>query len=248
MTKTEKIYPEHIRADGGTQPRAKINREVYRDYAERMQAGDEFPAITVYFDGKDYWLTDGFHRFNAHMIARPSEPLECTIRQGTVEDAQWHSYGVNKTHGLRRTNEDKKRAVRSALTHWKAVELSNVKIAAHCGVDEKTVRRYRRQMSASSEIPKTQIRTVKRGKSTYQQDTTNIGKSRKRANRRKPSRHMAGRVNNPTRVPVPAEPMTALSLPHDPAMGARTLIEVFDADYLRALAAELTAHLKGLDR
>ena len=41
--------------------------------------------------------------------------------------------------------------------------------------------------------------------------------------------------------------MTALDMPHDPVMGARTLIGLFDADYLRALTTFLTKHLEGAD-
>ena len=41
--------------------------------------------------------------------------------------------------------------------------------------------------------------------------------------------------------------MTALNMPHDPVMGARTLIDLFDADYLRALTTFLTQHLEGAE-
>ena len=57
---------------------------------------------------------------------------------------------------------------------------------------------------------------------------------------------MAARIEQPTRAPTPLPKMTALSMPHDPVMGARTLIEVFDADYLRSLVGEISNHLKGL--
>jgi hypothetical protein len=90
-------------------------------------------------------------------------------------------------------------------------------------------------------------RTVTRGTSTYRQDTTNIGKTPKSGHGPKPSRRMASRIQNPTRAPSPVERMTALSMPHNPVMGARTLIEVFDADYLRALVDEITSYLKELE-
>jgi hypothetical protein len=47
---------EHIRVNGGTQPRVQLLIEVMEDYAEQMRSGAEFPPITVFFDGKDYWL------------------------------------------------------------------------------------------------------------------------------------------------------------------------------------------------
>ncbi len=42
--------------------------------------------------------------------------------------------------------------------------------------------------------------------------------------------------------------MTTVTLPHNPVMGARTLIEVFDNEYLRAVVEELARHLKGIAR
>jgi len=70
----EKIFPEYIRLDGDTQPRAKIDQAVCDDYGERMKAGEKFPAIDVFFDGEDYWLADGFHRVRAYVMAVPAKP------------------------------------------------------------------------------------------------------------------------------------------------------------------------------
>ena len=141
---------ELIRIDGGTQPRAELRNDVVNEYAELMRAGAAFPPVTVFYDGQDYWLADGFHRFHAWRRAQANQPLEVEVIQGTLDDARWYSYGVNKTHGLRRTNQDKERAVRTALLHPRAAGLSNVQIAEHCGVTEKTVRKYRQQSEATS--------------------------------------------------------------------------------------------------
>jgi len=187
MTTTEKIPNERIRTDGGTQPRAAIHVETCREYAEAMESGEHFPAVEVYFDGEHYWLADGFHRLFAHRKARPGEPIECVVYQGTLEDAQWHSYGVNKAHGLRRTNRDKERAVKAALSHLKADELSNVQIAEHCGVDEKTVRKYRQQLRSTSEFPKS------RAPSTTTLSQSHDGVSLENVSRTKEQRPRTGR-------------------------------------------------------
>jgi len=140
-----KLDIRKIRIDGGTQPRAELLIEVMEDYADEMRNGAEFPPITVFFDGTEYWLADGFHREGAHLRAFGDEtPIEADVIQGTQLDAQWYSYGANKTHGLRRSNPDKERAVRAALQHAKAVGLSNYQIADHCGVSEFMVRKYRK--------------------------------------------------------------------------------------------------------
>jgi hypothetical protein len=140
-----KLKPVEIRVDGGTQPRAELLFEVMEEYAEDMRNGVKFPPITVFFDGKDYWLADGFHRVGAHLRAFGEDaPIEVEVIEGTQSDAQWYSYGVNKAHGVRRTNPDKERAVRAALQHAKGAGLSNCQIAEHCGVSEFMVRKHRK--------------------------------------------------------------------------------------------------------
>ena len=61
----ERIATMHIRCDGGTQPRAGIDQAVVDDYHSDMQAGAVFPPVELVYDGTDYWLWDGFHRFEA---------------------------------------------------------------------------------------------------------------------------------------------------------------------------------------
>ncbi len=298
MPNTELIPTGKIRTDGGTQPRAKINMETCLDYAEQMKSGDRFPPVEVYFDGQHYWLADGFHRYFAHRNAHPGEPIEAVVYQGTREDAQWHSYGVNKTHGLRRTNKDKERAVKAALLHPKGAELSDRQIALHVGVTPPTVAKYRRELGSTiktlqspqpqaavttedqaggtGELPpspnsqlagvhgakapletpaasrqageseKATVPNHRQGQPRYRTgrdgrtiNTARIGRKRKSVSGGKPSRHMARLVSQPTRSPRPAPEMTALSLPRDPEMGARTLIELFDTDYLHALVDRL---------
>lgn len=164
-----------IRLDGGTQPRAELNMSVIEDYAEAMRAGADFPPVVVFFDQNDYWLADGFHRYHGAAKAGKDE-IRADIRPGSIEDARWHSYGANNTHGLRRSNEDKAQAVKAALAHPNAAKLSNVQIADHCGISEITVRRYRAELDASSTLSKIAERQVTRGGQTYTQDTTNIGR------------------------------------------------------------------------
>ena len=166
-----------IRLDGGTQPRTALDFAAIDDYAEAMAAGVKFPPVVVFHDGEHYWLADGFHRVKA-AFASGFDAIGCELRQGTLEDAQWYSFSANKTNGLRRTNEDKQRAVKSALLHARAASMSNYAIARHVGVDEATVRNWRAKLAASSEIPKMDTRTVSRQGTTYQQRTTQIGRRR----------------------------------------------------------------------
>lgn len=236
-----------IRTDGGTQPRAALQPEVIRDYQEQMEAGIAFPPPTVFFDGQEYWLADGFHRFAAATQAFPSKPIDCELRQGTLQDAQWFSYSANQSHGLRRTNEDKRRAVIAALSHPQGATMSDRQIAVHCGVSHTLVGENRKRLSESDsqKPPATQIRTGRDGRSI---NTTNIGQGRRPASDAGKPRKQFGGISPHAHRPVrdcasPYPEKTALELPHDAEMGARTLISVFDLNYLQQLVNVLTHYL-----
>ena len=163
-----------IRRDGGTQPREGIDWDHVKDMQQALADGAALPAISVIYDGADYWLWDGFHRWHAYANNGKLE-IPVVISQGTQDDAQWESFAANQAHGLKRTPSEKERAIRGALKHPKSAGMSNMAIAKHLGVSDKTVAQYREKMELSSEIPKITTRTVERNGQTYQQDTANIG-------------------------------------------------------------------------
>jgi hypothetical protein len=208
-----------------------------------MRLGTRFPPIAVFHDGKDYWLADGFHRVAAANRARPGEFIEAEVMQGTQIDAQWYSYGVNKDHGLRRTNEDKARAVKRALCHPQGAKRSDRDIAAHVGVTAPMVGKYRAQLEATCQIGKSSDRIGGDGRTI---NTAHIGRARRRA--KSPSHRGARRSSlkpiRPMIAPSVVEQMTAPSLPLNPVMGARALLSVFGKGYLRIMVDELIRCLK----
>jgi len=235
MPQTELIPVEKIRLDGGTQPRAAINPEACEEYASDMQSGDVFPAVEVYFDGRHYWLADGFHRVLAHRKARPDEPIRCLVYQGSLEDARWHSYGVNKAHGLRRTNEDKRRAVKLALTHPQGVKSSDRQIAAHVGVSHEMVRKHRKAMSDDCQALTVATRTGRDGRTI---NTANIGKRKARLHGKA---KISPRAFMPRRGHSAPDPMIPLQFsPRNPRTAAATLVREFSRQWLEGFVAELT--------
>ncbi|MFI5011756.1 MAG: MT-A70 family methyltransferase [Hyphomicrobiales bacterium] len=122
-----------IRIDGGTQPRSALYDNVVRDYADAMGAGAAFPPVIVFYDGRDHWLADGFHRHAAASSLGLVE-IGADIRQGTRRDAILFSVGANAMHGLRRTNEDKRRAVKVLLADEEWSRWSDHEIARRCAV------------------------------------------------------------------------------------------------------------------
>lgn len=129
----KKLNLNAIRIDGGTQSRVEINNEAVSDYAEAVKVGIEFPPIVVFYDGADHWLADGFHRYHSHKQAGKASIL-ADVREGTLLDAKLFALGANGTHGLRRSNADKRKAVQMAFDEPSWAEWSDRKIAEVCGV------------------------------------------------------------------------------------------------------------------
>jgi hypothetical protein len=140
-----------------------------------MLDGIEFPPVRVCFDGASYWLTDGFHRVAAAESLQRGA-MRAQLFHGTATDAQWDSYCSNAHHGLRRTPEDLKRIIMRTLRHPKSAGLTNCEIARHLHVSEKTVRRFRWQVSSASAEDE---RVAMRNGREYKIHTANIGKTRK---------------------------------------------------------------------
>lgn len=166
-----------IQIDGGTQSRATLNQHVVDDYAAAIKDGASFPPIVVFYDGKKHWLADGFHRFHAFQkLGR--ETVAADVRQGTRRDAILHSVGANETHGLRRTNDDKRRAVLTLLNDSVWGKWTDREIGRACQVDHKTVGKIRCDLPG--EILTERVYTTKHG-TTATMKTAGINASRKNA-------------------------------------------------------------------
>ena len=151
--------------DKGTQSREQINEEAVSDYAEAMQEGAQFPPITVFFDGTDYYLADGFHRLHAaKRIGRAS--IQANVENGTLRDAMWFAAGANGDHGARKTNADKRKSVRMLLEDFEWGELSDREIAVHCHVSPQLVNAVKLEMQGGVKISAAKIYDTKKPKPT----------------------------------------------------------------------------------
>ena len=145
------------------QTRAALNEETVSDYAEAMERGDRFPSVTVFTDGAEYYLADGFHRVEAlRRIGKKSVSAE--LMDGDYKTALLYALKANSTHGLRRTNADKRHALEMA---WNARENlfggepSNALLADICGVSDRWVRQWRSEQGRNSSYPETsQVATL----------------------------------------------------------------------------------------
>ena len=195
-----------IRTDGGTQSRVEINNEIVTEYAEAIKAGAEFPAVVVFNDGVDNWLADGFHRFHAHNQAGKTS-ISADIHQGTARDAVLFSFGANGTHGLKRSNADKRKAVATMLSDAEWAEWSDRKIAEVCGVGHPFVAAIRNPEVATKQQSNRETSAAKKTKKV-ESDSTTPTKSEPAKAESKPAVATAS-------VVTPAEEYTDLDAAHD---------------------------------
>ncbi len=131
--------------DGGAQMRVEMKPDVVREYADDMAAGEPLPPVVVYHDGTDYWLGDGFHRVEAaRKLER--ETIDAEVLDGGERDAILRGVGSNASHGLRRTQADKRCAIERLLRDEEWSKWSNRRIAKAARVDHKTVDKVRREL------------------------------------------------------------------------------------------------------
>lgn len=134
-----------IRVDGGTQMRAAIDKDHVAELKAAWEAKADIPALVVFFDGTDYWLGDGFHRWHSAQAAKRGS-VPCDIRNGTKRDAILHSCKANQGHGLKRNNADKRNSVATLLNDQEWVTWADNRIADEVGVSQPFVRDVRAQL------------------------------------------------------------------------------------------------------
>ena len=160
--------------DEQIQPRAAgLNVPTVTEYAEVYRSGGKMPPGVVYQngDGKN-WLSQGFHRHAGAKEAGLTE-LPFEVRKGGFEDAKLDAAASNSSHGLKRTNKDKQRAVAFVLElrpDW-----TDAKIAEHCGVTDMMVSDLRAELAATAPEPELQdscnsAAKAKRGKPNKKKD------------------------------------------------------------------------------
>ena len=229
-----------IRIDGDTQPRLAIDQAVVAEYADLMESGTDFPPVQVVSDGAVHWLVDGFHRYFSHRKLGRKQ-IKAEVTTGLQDEAQWLSLSANKAHGLRRTNNDKAKAVIKALKM--KVDLSDRAIAEHVGVSQPTVSKYRASIEEARRLREGKKSDTKGGDKVYH-PPTRIGRDGRKCAAR-PNHKPTIPPHTPIRGTSPVDDRRHIGMSKDPAMGARALFEFFDRPYIETLVAELQSLLAG---
>jgi phosphoribosylformylglycinamidine (FGAM) synthase PurS component len=102
---------------------------------------------------------DGWHRYFGHKKAGLAD-IEVVVIDGTMRDAMLYAIGANDDHGLRRTNDDKRKAVMMLLDDVEWSEWSDKEIAKAAKVSFMTVGRIRKSLGIQPEA----VKAVRNGK------------------------------------------------------------------------------------
>jgi ParB-like chromosome segregation protein Spo0J len=157
-----------IKVESSLQGRCKLNQEVVDEYSEVLREGGKLPAIKVFRIGSSYYLVDGWHRYFAHKKAGLAD-IEVDIIDGTMRDATLYAVGANDDHGLRRTNDDKRKAVMMLLDDMEWSEWSDREIAKAAKVSFMTVGRIRKSLGIAPQ----EVKAIVNGKET----TVKVGRN-----------------------------------------------------------------------
>jgi hypothetical protein len=193
----ERLETALISIASGTQMRAAIDVDTVNDYATKL---NELPPITVFYDGSRYYCADGFHRLDAHRASGRTD-IACDVKAGTLRDAILYAAGANATHGKRRTNADKRRAIETLLRdeEWRAK--SDRWIAQVVKVSDPTVGKVREELYPVVQLQKLAVEHPPEPRRVQSQD----GKTRT-VPQRVPKPDPAP---EPVRVVVTEEPIAA---------------------------------------
>lgn len=220
---TIKIPIEDVVLDERCQARADVDHDAVNEYAEAYKTGKTLPPPEVFRVSGKLYAVDGYHRIPAAFKAGIDFLRVAVVGDGTIDDAIWYATGVNQAHGVRRTNADKRRAVRMALNSPIGQEQSTAALAEHLGVSRPFVSKLREDWEAA------QGATV-----APSEPKRRKGKDGKSYPARKPKQALSDDTSGPEPDPDP--------LPHEPEETASPLPGY--GHTLRVLAA----HIGGLRR
>lgn len=142
------LPPSELQAQRDCQVRAAMNETVIAEYIDLYKRNTVFPPLVVFSpNGKGpFLIADGYHRHAAALKSGVKLVL-CEIYTGGPSDCLRFALGANATHGLQRTDADKRRAITLALAQWP--RLSSREVARLCQVSDWLVNQVR-----DSETPK----------------------------------------------------------------------------------------------
>lgn len=176
--------------DTATQARVTVNSHAIGVYAKKL---DKLPPIELFASEREpgrYYIGDGWHRFHAAkqaerdtirahvhravpVLGDDGEPTGAMrpVEDGRREAILW-GLKANHEHGVQRTLEDVRNAVRIALADPEFKDRSDRYIAGMVGADRGMVKRLRLQMYGPDGQ---KVRVVTRNGQDIRMDVSSIG-------------------------------------------------------------------------
>ena len=155
-----------IVVDRDLQLREGMHEETVQDYVDALADGADFPPVTLFRDiSGALRLADGFHRVEAARrwaMGGGDGIVAADVLQGGRTDALLWAAGSNASHGLRRTNGDKRRAVGALIREWP--QWSDRRIAELAHVTHPFVAKVRAELVAAGEVEAVTTRVGKDGR------------------------------------------------------------------------------------
>ena len=158
-----------IDASSRTQLRCRISEDTVDLYAEDLRNGINYPPVVLFPEDDTYYVGDGYHRIEAAKAANRSV-VEAKMRPGGLKAALEYAAGANDKHGLRRTQNDKRKAIQVLLKDPEYCKKSDREIAKIVNVVHGTVGSVREELESSGQISQMKKREVFRKGETYLMD------------------------------------------------------------------------------
>jgi hypothetical protein len=150
---------DQLEISAHVQPRETLHEATVVNYAELMADGTAFPPVVAFWDGRVYWLADGFHRFEAARRCGQRE-IAVEVREGSRAAAEFFACGANTKHGLPLNNRDKRRVTkrrlcirhRARMANAAGKDVSDREIAKHIGVSNTFVGNLQRELFPQTDM------------------------------------------------------------------------------------------------
>ena len=166
-----KVSFSDIICDQQIMPRDHISQDYVDELSEDLESGAVFPPVDLSYDGKQYYVADGYHRIEA-VKKSGKEKIDATVHNGDKRAAMLFAGRANACHGRRRTNKDKRKVVNNFLNDPKWCKWSDGKIAQHCIVTQQFVSKLRRELTQN----RCESSSKRLGADGREINTNNIGK------------------------------------------------------------------------
>ncbi|MBK8202508.1 MAG: ParB N-terminal domain-containing protein [Bdellovibrionales bacterium] len=111
-----KLRLSQVEVDDLSLPREEYKKEEIEHYAECLKNGDILPPIVVFKKDSRFILASGHLRFEAHKLIEAIE-IDVIVKEGSDHERIIESIESNSKHGLRLTNEEKRKCIKYFLSH-----------------------------------------------------------------------------------------------------------------------------------